>query len=191
MEHCFHRSFSNREKKSEMPDSCLEIRCKVCGRVTQVTTALFRSWPISLNDKREGVAGRKRLLGGKLHRLKCLGCGVKGQAKLEEVRTDRPKQTVEPGGRGASTSAPGTTDRSLCTCERCTRRIRAARLRLRPNTRFCEECERLASEDLVGRGGQSRKCPRCGSRLVLRMPRGTKTEYFFGCSSFPQCRYTE
>ncbi len=32
------------------------------------------------------------------------------------------------------------------------------------------------------------KCPRCGDELVLR---NGKYGYFFGCSNYPKCRYTE
>jgi restriction system protein len=34
----------------------------------------------------------------------------------------------------------------------------------------------------------SRSCPTCGNELVVRQG---KTNRFFGCSSFPQCRHTE
>ncbi|MFP7416054.1 restriction endonuclease [Priestia filamentosa] len=35
---------------------------------------------------------------------------------------------------------------------------------------------------------ESRTCPTCGKELVVRQG---KTNRFFGCSSFPQCRHTE
>ncbi|RJS63072.1 restriction endonuclease [Priestia filamentosa] len=35
---------------------------------------------------------------------------------------------------------------------------------------------------------ESRSCPTCGNELVVRQG---KTNRFFGCSSFPQCRHTE
>ncbi|MFP7176258.1 restriction endonuclease [Priestia filamentosa] len=35
---------------------------------------------------------------------------------------------------------------------------------------------------------ESRPCPTCGNELVVRQG---KTNRFFGCSSFPQCRHTE
>lgn len=39
----------------------------------------------------------------------------------------------------------------------------------------------------------STECPRCGGKLVLRMAKkGSNTgNQFYGCSSFPKCRYTE
>jgi restriction system protein len=35
---------------------------------------------------------------------------------------------------------------------------------------------------------EARKCPMCGKQLVVRQG---KTDHFFGCSSFPECRHTE
>jgi len=36
------------------------------------------------------------------------------------------------------------------------------------------------------------KCPKCGSQLIVRSTRkGANGNQFFGCSTFPKCRYTE
>ena len=37
---------------------------------------------------------------------------------------------------------------------------------------------------------QVQRCPKCGSNLVARTNRAT-SEKFFGCSSFPKCRFTQ
>lgn len=41
--------------------------------------------------------------------------------------------------------------------------------------------------------GKSKECPKCASTMVVRITRNSenKNKHFWGCSSFPKCRYTE
>ena len=41
--------------------------------------------------------------------------------------------------------------------------------------------------------GKSKECPKCASTMVVRITRSgeNKNKHFWGCSTYPKCRYTE
>ena len=181
-----------------MDRSRLRIRCEGCGRARYVTEALFEDWPDQQAMSEKDERSVKEFLEQELHRLKCKNCGERGQARLKEVKVHRTVEAPPASesdldtrrGRNQSSDRVEWNDRVARSCERCTRGIRPTRLRLRPNIRLCEECEQLSAEEAEAQANTP-PCPRCGSKLVLRMPRGTETAYFLGCTSYPRCRYTE
>lgn len=58
----------------------------------------------------------------------------------------------------------------------------------REKARKAEE-KRLKDEKIARLRKENGSCPKCGSYLLIRKNRTTK-EQFFGCSNFPQCKFT-
>ena len=82
-------------------------------------------------------------------------------------------------------------------CSRCKKPIHPERMEAIPNATRCVKCQGVAESLTSNSPVTTFDCPRClqngfHSRLVWRIAhRPNNTDFFLGCSRFPDCRYTE
>ncbi len=151
------------------------IECLGCG----YSTAKAREWFLLLiEDDEPNVSDINQII----HRLTCSNCGS------HNVK-------ISTGGRlFFDTSIP-------TNCQICRLIIPIPRLEAEPNTLTCVRCVNEGFKEFE-KGptipevptGMRGKCPRCKktarSGIVVVYQNASEKNFFLGCSSFPQCRWS-
>lgn len=149
-----------------------DLRCPGCGWCEVCGPESVIRWLRQANKVRFGREPEPEIL-GELFRatagqLKCPRCGHFGltASRAPDDDLDWPGEVP---------------------CAVCGKPIPAERLQAIPSAKLCAACQN--HEETGGSTGEPEFCPRCGSRMALRLSKSTGiTRYTMSCTATPPCR---